>query len=539
MEADDPVSHLRNDLNCSICWEVFINPLTIPCGHSFCQGCIHAYWDKMTPSYLCPECRVVFTERPEPLKNVSLSKVVDDMKALEVTRAAVQNVQPDPGADCTAPTLCQRHHQPLTLYCSTDSRAICGKCLLTGCRQHDVQDGQELSEQRKKKLSNDLIASDRQHKHTDEEIEKWKCKIEDIKDFYEKMVSGMTGKFNQVQNALEQCHILAVEAVNCEKTEALVQAEEHVLLLQSHLQNLEKHHMDAVMLLRNDGVAFLEGFPKLVQVGTAPASPNIPLCGNIQIEAVTKILPEVTRLLQQELPNLLHPQRSIETSVIPSDIAVNDAWCAAGPSLSEHKTSPQKSPGKISALRVQLCKDYRNLKFDPETANKYIEISHENCKATHKEWFRNNSPNRFQTWHVMCTEGFSEGSHYWEVGISTYFVDLGVAYGSLKRTVEQENIIGKNSCSWSLQLRSMRQSVWHDNKETKLPSSMFTVIGVHLDFTAGSLTFYGVNDGSLHLLHSFPCLFSEKVFPIFWIGEDANVTIHTIPNAEMDAKKEG
>ncbi|XP_077107887.1 E3 ubiquitin-protein ligase TRIM65 [Ranitomeya variabilis] len=542
MEAGENFSHLLNELICSICWELFANPLTLSCGHSFCLTCINKYWDKEMPSYICPECRFPFPQRPEPQKNVNLSKVVDGMKALELGRAMVPPVQASPGADNTAPTLCQRHHQPLTMYCATDSRSICGKCLLTGCRQHDVQDVEELSGQKKKKLSNDLIASVHQQKHTEEEIEKWKCKIEGIKDSYEKIVSGMTGKFNQVQKTLNECHILAVEAVDCEKIVALTQAEKHVLLLQSHLQKLEKHHMEASVLLRNDGVAFLEGLPKLVPVGIAPASPNVPLYGNLQMEAVTRILPEVTRLLQQEFPNLLHPPSPIEASVTPSGITVNDPCCIAVPSLSEHKTSPQKS-GRISALRTQLCKDYRNLKFDPETANKHIAISHENCKATHKEWFRKNdvedSPDRFQNWHVMCTEGFSEGSHYWEVGISTYFVDLGVAYESLKRTKEQENKIGHNSSSWSLQLRSMRQSVWHDKKETKLQSSMFTEIGIHLDLTAGSLTFYGVNDGRLHLLHSFSCLFSEKVFPVFWIGEDANVTIRTVPNFEINAENQG
>ncbi|XP_073444015.1 E3 ubiquitin-protein ligase TRIM65 [Dendrobates tinctorius] len=542
MEADDHYSHLLSDhLICSICWEVFANPLTLSCGHSFCLTCINKYWDKEMPSYTCPECRFPFAQRPEPQKNVSLSKVVDGMKALELSRALLPPVHTDPGADNAA--LCQRHHQPLSMYCATDSRSICGKCLLTGCRQHDVQDAEELSGQKKKKLLNDLKANDCQQKHTEEEIEKWKCKIEDIKDSCEKIVSGMTGKFNQVQKTLEECHILAVEAVDCEKTVALTQAEEHVLLLQSHLQKLEKHRMEATVLLRNDGVAFLEGLPKLVPIGTAPASPNVPLCGNLQMEAVTRILPEVTRLLQQEFPNLLHPQSPIESSVVLSGITVNDSCCTAGPSLNEHKSSPPKTPGRISALRMQLCKDYRNLKFDPETANKYIAISHENCKAAHKEWFRANdvedSPNRFGEWNVMCTEGFSEGSHYWEVGISTYFVDLGVAYESLKRTREQENKIGHNSSSWSLQLRSMRQSVWHDKKETKLQSSMFPEIGIHLDLTAGSLTFYGVNDGRLHLLHSFSCLFSEKVFPVFWIGEDANVTLRTIPNSEMDAENQG
>lgn len=55
-----------------------------------------------------------------------------------------------------------------------------------------------------------------------------------------------------------------------------------------------------------------QGLPQLVPVGAPPESPNVQLSGNLQMEAVTKILPEVTRLLQQELPNLLHPEKPIE-----------------------------------------------------------------------------------------------------------------------------------------------------------------------------------------------------------------------------------
>ncbi|XP_056405413.1 E3 ubiquitin-protein ligase TRIM65-like [Hyla sarda] len=537
MEAEDPVTRLRNNLNCSICLEVFTSPLSLPCGHTFCQKCIHEHWDRETPTaaYSCPECRDYSPQRPEPQKNVSLSKVVDDVRTLERSRAPVYPVRVDGSA---APSLCQRHQQGLTLYCSTDSRCICCMCLLTGCRPHDVQEIGELSEQRKKKLSDDLLASDRQQKLVEEEIEKLKGKMENIKDLNEKMLCGMMAKFEQVRKALDECQILVVESATCDMNAASTQAEEHLQLLQSHLTDLKKHRMEAEMLIRNDGVAFLEGLPQLVPVGIAPKPPNVQQGGNLQLEAVTKILPEVTRLLQQELPNLLHPEKPIDECKGTSGSPFETAETSRA-SLSEQKTSPHRLlPARISDLRRRLYKDYRNLKFDPETANKYLEISHQSCKATHKLRIRRSdvpdSPKRFQTWQVLCTEGFSEGSHYWEVGISTFFVELGVAYNSLKRTNERDSTIGRNSSSWSLQLRSLHHSVWHNNIETKLQSPMFREIGVHLDLTAGSLTYYGIEDGSMQRLHSFSCLFSEKVFPAFWIGEDTNVTIRTIPNEVME-----
>ncbi|KAG8566228.1 hypothetical protein GDO81_013148 [Engystomops pustulosus] len=546
MEAEDPVSHLRNNLNCPICWEVFSNPLSLQCGHSFCQSCIHTHWDReaaMPSAFTCPECRLSFPQRPEPQKNVSLSKVVDDMKALERSRAPVPAAQTDTSAHNAVPALCQRHHQGLIMYCSTDSRCICIKCLMKGCKHHDLQEIDELSAQQKMKLSNDLLASDCLQKHAEEEMEKWKLKIENMKVFYEKIVSGIITTFEQVRKSLDECQILVVNSVNCDKNVALTQAEDHVTHLQRHLDELQKHRAEAERLLRSDGVTFLEHLPQLVPVGVAPGSPNIQQCGNLQIEAVTKIMPEVTRLLQEELPNMLHPEKPKkkcqETSDISTSVDVNDACSIARTSgnvlCGPKESTPRRTPAKISTLRVQLCKDYRNLKFNPETANKYIEISHENCKATHKLHFRKNhvsdATKKFQSWQVMCTEGFTEGSHYWEVVVSTFFVEVGVAYGSLKL----DSTIGRNSSSWSLQLRSMHHSFWHNNKETKLQSPMFAKIGVHIDLTAGSLTFYGIQNGSLQLLHSLSWPFSEKVFPVFWIGEDANVTICTMPNTAMDA----
>ncbi|XP_069808070.1 E3 ubiquitin-protein ligase TRIM65-like [Dendropsophus ebraccatus] len=544
------MDNLRNDLNCSICLDVFSSPLSLPCGHSFCQQCIHEHLDRQeaaaaaaaapapdAATYSCPDCRFPFSERPEPQKNVSLSKVVDDVRALDISGALVPQVREEGGPVAgAAPPRCPRHRQELSLYCATDCRCICCKCLLTGCRSHELLEIGELSLQRKEELSHDLLATDRQQKQIKEDMETWRSEIDNMKDSHEKMLFAVMGKFEQVRKTLEECQILVVQSVTCEKEAALAQAEEHLVSLQRHLTDLEEHRREAETLLARDQVTFLEGLPQLVQVGAAPKSPKVQISGNLQMGAVAKILPKVTRLLQQELPNLLHPEKRIDGAREPSGTPSRSD--SSRTPLSEQIAPPHRSPARISDHRAQLYKDYRNLKFDPETANKHLELSHDNCRATHKSRFRRSdvpdSARRFGTWQVLCTEGFSEGSHYWEVGVSTFFVDLGVAYESLKRTNEPECNIGRNSSSWSLQLRSIHQSAWHNNQETKLQSPMFRKIGVHLDMTAGSLAFYGVKDGGLHLLYSFPCLFSEKVFPAFWIGEDTSVSIRTIPKETID-----
>ena len=47
---------LRNDLMCAICHEVVYPPVSLPCGHSFCQSCI-GWWLDHDDAGRCPTCR--------------------------------------------------------------------------------------------------------------------------------------------------------------------------------------------------------------------------------------------------------------------------------------------------------------------------------------------------------------------------------------------------------------------------------------------------------------------------------------------------
>uniref|UniRef100_A0A668AQ74 Uncharacterized protein n=1 Tax=Myripristis murdjan TaxID=586833 RepID=A0A668AQ74_9TELE len=59
---------------CSICLDVFTDPVTTPCGHNFCKSCITQHWDVSTQCQ-CPVCKEVFKQRPELRVNTFISEM--------------------------------------------------------------------------------------------------------------------------------------------------------------------------------------------------------------------------------------------------------------------------------------------------------------------------------------------------------------------------------------------------------------------------------------------------------------------------------
>ncbi|XP_028419947.1 nuclear factor 7, ovary isoform X1 [Perca flavescens] len=76
----------EEQVHCSICLDVFTNPVSIPCGHNFCQGCILGYW-KTSPLYQCPMCKKSFTKRPDISINTVLREIAEQFKEIRVRSA--------------------------------------------------------------------------------------------------------------------------------------------------------------------------------------------------------------------------------------------------------------------------------------------------------------------------------------------------------------------------------------------------------------------------------------------------------------------
>ncbi|XDV25755.1 hypothetical protein PO909_029617, partial [Leuciscus waleckii] len=115
---------------------------------------------------------------------------------------------------------------------------------------------------------------------------------------------------------------------------------------------------------------------------------------------------------------------------------------------------------------------------------------------------------------------------YWEIEWSGKFVYISVSYKSISRKGSgNECLFGYNDQSWSLICSPSRYSFKHNNIQTKFPvESISSRIGVYVDHSAGTLSFYSVSD-TMSLIHTVQTTFTQPLYPGFWVGCKSSVKL--------------
>ncbi|XP_051899482.1 uncharacterized protein LOC127585825 [Pristis pectinata] len=104
-----------DDLNCPICLDFFIDPVTMECGHNFCRSCITQCWGE-TKKNSCPECREVFQDGKFRV-NWALASLAQKARMLKVNQKEKESKHH-----------CEEHEEELKLFCETDKKLICVIC---------------------------------------------------------------------------------------------------------------------------------------------------------------------------------------------------------------------------------------------------------------------------------------------------------------------------------------------------------------------------------------------------------------------------
>ncbi|XP_057551864.1 tripartite motif-containing protein 5-like [Hippopotamus amphibius kiboko] len=110
---------LQEEVTCPICLELLKEPLSLGCGHTFCQACITAKHKEAVINQegenSCPVCRIGYEPRNlQP--NRHLANIVERLREIELSLKEQEG------------NLCVCHGEKLLLFCEEDGKVICWLC---------------------------------------------------------------------------------------------------------------------------------------------------------------------------------------------------------------------------------------------------------------------------------------------------------------------------------------------------------------------------------------------------------------------------
>ncbi|XP_059211780.1 E3 ubiquitin-protein ligase TRIM39-like [Centropristis striata] len=133
-------SRLEDDLCCSVCHDIFKDPVVLSCIHSFCKDCLQSWWtEKQTRE--CPVCKR--RESREPPLNFALKNLCESFLQDRDQRASE--------------ALCSLHSEKLKLFCLDHQQPVCLVCINSEKHtNHTFRPINEAAQQHKKKLQETL-----------------------------------------------------------------------------------------------------------------------------------------------------------------------------------------------------------------------------------------------------------------------------------------------------------------------------------------------------------------------------------------------
>ncbi|KAM8786932.1 E3 ubiquitin-protein ligase TRIM65 [Rhynchonycteris naso] len=506
---------LADKLVCAICLGLYLDPVTLPCGHSFCGTCIRNWWSTRVKE--CPECREAFPDAAELRRNVALSDVLEVVSARPYPpQGPTSAPHTDPGSDHCA--RCPIHGQPLELFCRTEGRCVCIECTVSECRLHErVLLGAERQE-REAQLRTILEVTRQQATQAESQLQELQQQSSQIQRSACILASMVSGKFSCLLQALEMRQILALRDIKVAKTQALAQAQKEEQRLRGHLEAVACSDRKIQDLLEQlDDRTFLQESQLLV-----PPVPLRPLTPpqwdeDQQFDGLKEILSQLCGLLLDKGDPCGIPAKADDL----------------GPM--EARSTLTSVPSSVCPLRRKLWQNYRNLTFDPESANRHLYLSQQDQQVKHCRKPRGSAgPGSFELWQVQCTQNFHSGRHYWEVHTSNHSVTLGVAYPELTRRKQGPHTdnIGRGPSSWGLCIQEDSAQAWHNGEAQRLPEVSGKILGMDLDLGSGCLTFYSL-EPKVQCLCTFHAIFTRPLYPVFWLLEGRTLTLCHQPEAKL------
>uniref|UniRef100_A0A672P461 E3 ubiquitin-protein ligase TRIM39-like n=1 Tax=Sinocyclocheilus grahami TaxID=75366 RepID=A0A672P461_SINGR len=455
---------MAEELQCSVCLEVFTDPVSTPCGHNFCKSCLNQCWDN-SQDCKCPLCKETFSKRPDLKINTFTLSITDPHQRVPNLK---KHKLMDP-VDNMKDYICQKHERPLELFCRDDQTYVCVFCTDGDHKTHNTAH---------------LVKT---QKHVQQIIQDRIRKIQDIrhsaklrKKSAEREKTASAELFSDLMRSIKRCQAELLEMMEEKQKTAEKQDEELIQELQQEITELKMRNTELDHLLHT------EDHLQLLQIDPSPCSPphtrnwpEISMNTDVSVETLRRALTELQEILDQKLSQT---GRSISNTV--------------------------------HTLFWQLLLD---VTLDPDTAHPYLILSDDGKQVIHGDIKQKLPNNQKRFDHCTCVlgkDGFSSGRFYFEVQVNEKTKwDLGVARESINR--KGKVTVSPQDGFWVLGL-------WNENEYWACtdPYVLLSLrvkpqkVGVFVDYEEGLVSFYNVESKS-HIYSFTGQSFTEKLYPLF------------------------
>ncbi|XP_058872495.1 tripartite motif-containing protein 16-like [Acipenser ruthenus] len=564
--------------SCPVCLEILKDPVTIPCGHSYCMGCIKNCLDQTdhTGVYSCPQCRKTFTPRPDLCRNTMLAELVEELKKSGLNPPPAQSYAGPGDVPCDFCTgrkfkavkscltclasycethvkphyegaafkrhklinaigdleqkLCAEHQKVLEVFCRTDQTCICVLCIVKEHKNHDTLSAEAERSVKQKQLGETQTEIQQRIQERLKEIKELKQAVESLKRSACTEIKESEKIFTELIRSIEKIHTEVIELIGANEKAAVNQAEGRMKKLEQEIAELRRRNAELKQLSETeDHIHFLQNFQSLCAPPEAGDLPSITVNTDISFGAVRKAVSELKDHIEDFCKEKLVKITTTVNEVAVYSLQAPEPRNRAGfLKLNEVAVYSLQVPEPRN--RAEFLKYSCQLTLDPNTAYRELCLSEGNRKVTlRRETQRcaDDHPERFDRFaQVLCREGLSGTRCYWEIEWSCGWADIGVTYKGISRKGgDRYCSLGLNDKSWSLVCSGSSYTAQHNYNHTAITAPHSPRIGVYLDFNAGTLSFYSVSD-TMTLLHRFQTTFTEPLHPGFWLwGYDSTVTI--------------
>ncbi|XP_035985730.1 E3 ubiquitin-protein ligase TRIM21-like [Fundulus heteroclitus] len=513
-------SNLRSEdqFLCSICLDVFTDPVSTPCGHNFCKACITQYWEVNVP-YKCPMCNEEFTSRPQLRVNTFIREMVAQFRHEAQQEASSSSSAAKPEVPCdvctgtklkalksclvclvsycqthlephlTTPGLkkhqlmepvenledrmCLQHDKPLELFCRTDQTCVCSLCPVLDHKNHEFVPLREESEVKKVELKETEAEFQKMIQSRRVKIQEIKESVKISKDAADREKAEGVQVFTALKEAAERGLEELIKEIQDKQKTAEKQAEDFIKDLEQEISELMKRSSEVKQLSQSeDHLHLLQSFSSLK---AAPPTKN---WTEIRVDPP-----------------------SYEGTVV-----------RAAAQLVE------KLMKKLLEADLKRVQQYAvDVTLDPETAHPWLILSDDGKQVKLGDVGKNlpDNPERFsQCVHVLGQQSFSSGRFYFEVQVKgkTDWT-LGVA----RESVDRKGGIGLSPQNGFLTFWLRNGNEYEANAEPPVRLHLQPgpeKVGVFVDYEEGLVSFYDVDAAAL--IYSFTgCCFTEKLYPCF------------------------